>query len=194
MLAAQIVAHTGATSKASTVKSARATAPGAGVRVEIVSDILLSSRYVGALETSPLARRRGASIWTVIPANQPGLWLCSPKSQRRKPFGNFDNRPSPARPATEDAAQSNRYTTKPKTIRTVKEVAIKVGLSILHLTDTVSPLTSRTNNTNDFVRRRYLAYFVPSGVARSFFRSCPWAFGSLWTSTFPANERCTHVK
>jgi hypothetical protein len=32
----------------------------------------------------------------------------SPKSQRRTPFGSFENRPSPAAEATEEAAQSNR--------------------------------------------------------------------------------------
>jgi hypothetical protein len=59
------------------------------------------------LSSSPPSERWRAKLKNNS-RHQWGASLRSPKSQRRTPFGNFENRPSPSAAATEDAAQSNR--------------------------------------------------------------------------------------
>jgi hypothetical protein len=104
--AAQNGAHTGAITKASTVKKASTAAFAGRTRTGIVSFILSFSCGPAALEPStPVAIARQSEKDS---RHQLHASLCSPKSQRRTPFGNFENRPSPAAAATEEAAQSNR--------------------------------------------------------------------------------------
>jgi hypothetical protein len=108
LFAAQSGAHTGAITKASTVKKASKAAFAGRARTGIVLFIISFSCGAAALEPSTLIswprranRKSGSRL-------QFEAWLCSPKSQRRTPFGNFENPPRPAAAATEEAAQSSR--------------------------------------------------------------------------------------
>ena len=108
LLAAQSGAHTGAVTKASTVKKASTAAFTGRARTGIASFILLSSSGSAALEPSTLSSSPWRANRKSNSRHQPEASLCSPKSQRRTPFGNFENPPRPAAAATEEAAHSNR--------------------------------------------------------------------------------------
>jgi hypothetical protein len=108
LFAVQSGAHTGAVAKASIVKKASTAAFADRARTGIISFISLSSRGTAAREPSPLISSAWRANRKSDSRHQFEVSLGSPKSQRRTPFGNFENPPSPAAEATEEAAQSNR--------------------------------------------------------------------------------------
>jgi hypothetical protein len=106
IFAAQSGAHAGAIAKARTVSMASMATFAGRARTGIVWFILSSLRLAVASSCQLSARWR-AKLKNNS-RHQRGASLRSPKSERRTPFGNFENRPSPAAAATEDAAQSKR--------------------------------------------------------------------------------------